>query len=334
MLPHTLSLMSLIILFMETAAVKVFSGVILQPIPHVHVYQASVPLSYKMNFPTAQMTLLQADKVFPPKCLYADCSIANIIEQLYNSTNDIIKHEHLDYTLYTNKPQTLSTTQSNRSTRSIDAIGNFFHFCCGTATDGELHGLEFNEQHLTDHLNAFKSIVKEDHQDLIKVTAELNSFTKDISNQFHTAYLQLQNKMSSKLEADESLYNLIIGYTFHLYSDLYILTRRNFITSIKERCQQKLLPSNVIKPELLKKDLSQLQRNMDSTNQRIAVNIEDYHQFYHLPITTCKITEEDVTITLKVPFITKTSNFTLFKYIPTPLFWKNQSCWLPRDELR
>ncbi|XP_039275580.1 uncharacterized protein LOC120349459 [Nilaparvata lugens] len=319
MFPQALPLLFLI-WCMETAAVKVFSGVILQPIPHVHAYEASVPISYKTNFPMAQMTLLQADKVFQPRCpLHSDCSIEKVIEQLYNSINEIIKHDHQ------------KTSKMSRTTRSIDAIGDFLHFCCGTATDGELHGLEFNEQHITDHLNAFQSLVKDDHQDLIKVTGELNLFTNNISNQFHAAYKLFKK---SQVAADEELYTQMIAYAFHIYSHLYLIARRNFITSIKETCQQKLIPANVIKPELLLKDLSQLQEKMNSTtNQQLAVDLKNYQQLYQLPITTCRVTEEDVTITVKIPIVTKASNFTLFKYIPTPLSWKNQSCWLPREDM-
>lgn len=229
-----------------------------------------------------------------------------------------------------------NSTTSLRKKRALDSIGNFLNWCCSTATDGELHELTSNEEMVNHHLNSLQEIEKLDHEDLIKTSSQLTDFSTNVTkilNSVHTTLDKFQNSFKFGNKNIDTLYSNVLSLSLRtnifLYKHIYI----SRFEEIHTHCKNHLIPQSLVPSKTLLLDLANLNDKLKPINYTLAIPLSELHQYYNIPLLSCISTPSNTILNVRIPVKSIRKSWTLYRYLPIPLAWKNQTCSLAHEDL-
>lgn len=103
--------------------------------------------------------------------------------------------------------------------------------------------------------------------------------------------------------------------------------------AILQACKQHQLPSEMMIPKVLTSDLHKLDRELETSNQGLAIPVDDVTRYYQLPISDCAISNDEIIVHLRVPITQRGERWELYELITFPFAWHNQTCIIPQTNM-
>ncbi|KAG8289407.1 hypothetical protein J6590_104968, partial [Homalodisca vitripennis] len=121
--------------------VQIFKGAYFTPMSQTLPYTSSIPILYKIPFNTQQnLPKNEPSLNFCPKNLNKSqtyCKIQNNLSTLQTLIHQQMVAEHLPF---------IQRQQPDRNRRSLTFVRDFFEWCCGIATEHQIHDLADNKE--------------------------------------------------------------------------------------------------------------------------------------------------------------------------------------------
>lgn len=308
----------------EPTPIRIFPGTHFIPIKPITIYDASLPLTYVFSMDQSNDSFTFPTP-FPP-CLFnrstGSLELMRAVQTLEGHLVNQLEHQQGE--------------GGHRKKREIEMIGDFLHWCCSTATDAELHVLTSNEETVNKHLNNLQLIEKLDHDDLVQSSHKLQDFTRNISTiltSVHSTLDTFRHSLLSDSSNQEAVYNNLLSIFIRLYA---ILNRHTYLSKLSEvssYCRQNLLPPSIIPPSTLTPDLLNLNTKIIPMHHTLAIPLSDIHTYYSIPIVNCISSPTKTIFNVRVPIKQTNTSWSLYKFLPTPLAWKNQTCHLLDEKI-
>lgn len=307
--------------------VHIFPGTYFIPLHPTAIYESSIPISYVIPMNRTKSNI-NISRPFPP-CLstgQADsCQVNNALKEMEKIMTTILED---------NDPRTQPAP--GRSRRSLDSIGNFLSWCCSTATEEELHTLTANEEAVNSHLNNMQQIEKLDHEDLVRSSVKIEEFTTNVSNILHSVHTALDTFKNSLNSSNINVQTLYFTFLTLILRTNTLLHKHLFISQshdIHNHCKNNLIPSSAIPISTFQNDLTNLDTKLFAFNYSLAIPISDIHKYYDLPIVNCISSPSTTILNIRIPIRHTNTSWTLYKFLPTPLAWLNQTCTLSQEPI-
>jgi hypothetical protein len=97
---------------------------------------------------------------------------------------------------------------------------------------------------------------------------------------------------------------------------------------ISNYCSSSRIPANIVKPNELKTDLINVERELAKLNSQLAISTANILEYYKIPIATCQLTSDEIASVIKILIIHKNTNYVLYEAIPILFFFKGEICQL------
>lgn len=309
---------------------QVFGGIHFQRESSFVPYEATLPMLFTTTF-ISNVTLTNFTY------LKESCSKNTIYQSQYCTFLD--KLESLSALLdeqLENQGFVISHSKivSQKPKRALNFLGNFFHWCCGVATENQVAGVFDNQKNIADHANDIIKGVNEDHRHLITDNVKLNLFSEDVS--------EFSNRVRSEvnlLKQDVlALSNTVIDKKILLVTEttwtyLWLSLFQTNVKTIVQNCEQNLLSQTLVPKTVLETNLRKLEKSLLKTNLSLAIPIENVLLYYKLKIVTCVIQNGEMLLKMNVPIRNSIYRYTVYKPIKTPVVWENKLCNLKINSL-
>lgn len=306
-------------------------GVHWELIPDVIIYQSSVPLiiETKWNEPTATEKGLNVR-------IPEDLSWKPLAEAMNNShvswrhVLDQLEEQYLN--LF---PEPLIMS---RSRRAVPILGEILHWCCGVLTDARAHPLFANQRMLHRVLEKYQIKADADHDVLQKTITALQKYTTALKSvldteRCHVVNLtrivkQLYDNLDTEKMDEEIKFNFIWDVLTTLTQETRDLLRITAKGQTIEACRDRKIPATILPPERLAAQLVALQSAVRLNGYRLTIPIEEVSRYYHLNIATCAVVADKLHLIIKIPLVSKTAHWQLYRITCAPFAWENQTCTL------
>lgn len=317
----------------EDIVVTISSGAFFNDIPEAIIYDTSLPIIYTQNNEKTDITEEGIQNLEVKKyCENKDNNYCNIMDQtiiLLDTINKHIKKNEND--LFND----LTNTQpKNRiSKRGIQFLGNLYHFCCNIATEKQLKHLYTNDEKIKIQIDKLKNIFVSDHDDLTRITTELNDYTNITKNKLNllknTLNLFVEEEKQNVLINQNRQENTIQGVQEIIYKLMTIILKisnHESKSSVHLHCKLGKIPPSIVEPEILEKDLKKLSNVIDKDEFQLVIPIDNMSAYYNIPIVECQFSKTQTLIKIKIPIKEKTSVWKLYQYIPTHFKFHDSIC--------
>jgi hypothetical protein len=257
------------------------------------VYESSVPLVYEMNWEDPK-DLPEDVSIVPDTTKWAQC---------YSNSTCTLRKIFSDYRKAINiqldnlEPH-LDTFKSKQ--RRFSVMGWILNHCCGVATQDEFEELYRAEDQMEAHINNMKSTVHEDHRALTQLVTNADELAKDFNGILGRAKSTLTNMMLEEVNI-EAREQLVVRNIISVYTSLDLLIRKIRKNIAASSCQNKKIPANIISPNILRADLSNLTLQLSSKEWILSVPVSRIGKYYGLPIAACSMSSGKIVVRIKVP---------------------------------
>ena len=287
----------------ENLAVIVSPGVFFDEVPEAILYDKSIPFIYTQE-------LQDDDPDDSLENITNNGGVENFCENKYTNYCKIF-NQTLDILTVINKniresdPKMLDITNKgilkSRSKRGIQFFGNLYHFCCNVATEKQLKTFYTNEEMLDQQINKFKNAFVSDHKDLINLTTDLNTYTKNTKNNMKLLRDSFTKFINEEKTNQENTIQGIQEIMYNLMSVILKFTNHEKDTNIHLHCKLQRIPSRIIKTKILYNDLEKLKRAIEKNGYELTIPLENLPTYYNLPITECQFSKSKILIKIKIP---------------------------------
>lgn len=306
----------------STQVVKLSTGVQLKELPKTF-YESSANLVYSVDLPQFHNFLLNHT------CIGNDdsCEAYGHIKRLINDTLEI-----LEYSLP--NIDDFSTSEAGKTKRGIDMIGNVLGWCCSVAHQNDLNELAQEEGDLTKIVNNLKDQVAQEHANVIQAETLTNKYSEQLS-----VYLNEMNKENkNRLTTIAKISNEIEKRVTNLEDISSLIAKTQFRSVIAtawlkviNSCTDRRVPYFLVKPQTLKEDLSQIEKQINELGYGLSIRPEKYHAYYGLETTSCHFSEKKLIIRVKLPMKEIKNNYKLFTVTTLPFSYENTICSVDTD---
>jgi hypothetical protein len=284
----------------------------------MNFHDSSIPLIYEMPLPN--MRTLQHYSVIPPNAKLPSIVVLNeILEQT---------HGMLDRLLPMQEPR------STRTRRSIEVIADFYSWCCGQAKQSDVDQLFVHEKSLDSFATAVKSQLHRDHSFLVSQHKIDNDFQNKVEKALNFSVASFSNVSNLLVRAGQGMESQInseamglvqVAVTMHAIS-----SSSAWLKTISD-CRNGLIPTSVVNPQLLIRDLRLLNSSLVSKSQNLAVPAESISIYLTQPIASCLISSTKIIVTIKVPTVQRDTVYSIMRIHPLPFAFEDNVCQVKLD---
>lgn len=291
------------------------------------MYEATIPLIYTSPI----------DKVNPlPTEDDIDCNDPSDIENC-KMWKQLLKVEAnvRNGTLLLNPNWMFADNKGKRSKKSLDFVGDFLNWCCGTATQKSIDTITMSTSSLENHLRELRKGIREELQNFGINSVSFKNYTDQVSEKFQNidealSFLKSYDTKTFRLEESKinklaiNIFKILVSKSF----TVHLMARTLLLNQITTMCLTNKIPSVLISKQVLKDDLRKLNKTLNLDNKEIALDIADVSKLYTLPLTDCTFTEDSVTVHIKIPVKSQHISWKLLELTSAPYAWGNYTCTL------
>lgn len=340
---------------------KVVPGAFWKLLPDAVIYEASIPLTYKGQWPgntdyddsiDLENSYCQINRGSPSQtCEVAKrtTSLSHIVNKAINEFHGVIDPKFfltteenltqaLKYEFKEEEKEDMSIfNRRSRSKRGISWLGAAAAWCCNIATVDRLDGYALKQRQLEAKVEQLQAGLHQDFKNLQLTTEHFHDYDQKIHGTFREIEEHLHHIEGLEEELDnftdvlshQTFQNLVIQ-SQNLKRNLQLLTLIRK-TEILSACKSKTIPLPVITPPILKADLTRLSVRLEQLNMQLAIPIENLSQYYKIPIADCAMSDHSLVIHLKIPITQRKTSWKLYELLTTPFGWFNDTCILMHE---
>ncbi len=306
----------------STQVVKLSTGVQLKELPKTF-YESSANLVYSVDLPQFHNFLLNHT------CIGENdsCEAYGHIKRLIADTIEILQYSlpNID---------DFSTSEAGKTKRGIDMIGNVLGWCCSVAHQNDLNELAQDESELTKIVNNLKDQIAQEHANVIQAETLTNKFSEQLS-----VYLNEEKKENqNKLVTIAKISNQIEKRVTNLEDISSLIAKTQFRSVIAtawlkviNSCTDRRVPYFLVKPQTLRKDLLQIEKQINNFGYGLSISPEKHHAYYGLETTSCHFSEKNLIIKIKLPMKEIKNTYKLFTVTTLPFSYDNTLCSVDTD---
>ncbi|KAJ8935601.1 hypothetical protein NQ314_012722 [Rhamnusium bicolor] len=324
--------------------VEVAAGAFWKTLPDTIIYEATIPLTYYADWLQEEVSSTQKFN----RCKTNDVKLNNYCKLIKNI--DLVSNafetecHSLARTWSTEKLKNISTEKSKfRFKRSLNFLGDALNWCCGVATQQKLDSLYMQHDNLKNSMQKINNgldhtlrIISENSEKF----NELNKWTIDTFNQTEVRIKELEkfikNAEGAILE-EENEQNLLLWYTlnyqFENIRKIIKLTRAIKRQDIINSCKRHQIPIAILEPNTLQHDLKNLEIELATANQGLAIPIRELPKLYEIAICDCTFTGNKILVQVKIPITQKNREWELYEFNSCPFSWENTTCIIEHTTL-
>lgn len=237
--------------------IRLILGLSFEKLDHTAVYTHSISLRYLQHFNLKLLDSILADISSDyVECTFPPCNISKLVHsELLLLANESITNSK--YSLFELLSLHETPVRTKRSSSSDNFLTDIFSWCCNLASKSETLKVFHSQNKLNQNFELLRDSLITEHRFLTTVSSLLPNITSRIQEKF--------NKLTNVMENEFNSYEHRI---------LQLLTIQHFTThheAILQHCRSKLLPLQVITPDILKSDLHKLNKRLEMTNLQLAV---------------------------------------------------------------
>jgi hypothetical protein len=200
----------------------------------------------------------------------------------------------------------------SRHKRGLLIFQDLLEFCCNSANTGQIIDLQNSDSRLSKQFNVLREAVADNHKNLLSFDRQIRSVASLMEH-------NIKNIARISFASGEQI---ALKTTIAYYIQLLMLHFRQ----ITQFCHQNLIPPNVISSKTLADDLLKLKSELSSHDQVLAIPISDIAEYYKVKIARCRISDNEIEISVKIPIVSSENSFSIFEVIPIPFAYQNQIC--------
>lgn len=326
----------------ENYNVEVSAGAYWKPLPDTKIYEATIPLTYQTSWDEDQINttvplknVCQNSVLNDKECiiLYQMGQLSEAFSEEFNMLNENWNTKAMRY----EDPPTV------RRRRALDFIGSGLSWCCGVATMQKLNLVEETEKHVVQRLNKINEGVSETIKKISEDSKHFKEYEKSVAKAFETTETRIKYIERYTEEIQKSIKNsvdkqevLTLNMLYNQYLSLkriVLLTRALRRHAIINSCKDHKIPSDLVNPRILIKDLNELNKEIFPSGQGLAIQTPEISRYYEIPICDCSFTSTKLFIHIKVPIIQNNRQWQLYELVTTPFAWFNQTCSISHEPL-
>lgn len=188
------------------------------------------------------------------------------------------------------------------------AVGGLLKEWFDVALMEDIHLLSDNDYQLSQAILNVQNVIKTEHDNLIKLESSFNKFSLTIYESFQI--------LSSTINSQNQIFLLL-----HQLRDIY--------TS----CNQHIIPSSIITPDTLSRNLLDIQSQVSNYNLELAIPPSHSQPYYILKLAQCSLQDDIYSIRLRLLLKPLHSTFQIFKPIFLPFTNNlNQICSITAEK--
>lgn len=322
--------------------ISVTSGVYWEELEGIVMYEASVPLMYKIKLPGVEMAYLSLPSVNgfcegmlnDPKCI------------LYSWILQVDKHigrrvRWLNASMGLESPGPEYEVKNHRLVRSLNFIGDFAHWCCGVAANRQLKPLIANQKLMSQVENGLGQQMGEAFKELDNIDLNMKNYSEQVERTFirivdvGVNISKVIDNFQKRVFTMDQQYNnksfslLQLG-AHHVIRQLQILQLVSRL-EILSQCRERKLPTFVVTVDKLKSDLVVLSEAVTEDGYELAVPPEEISKYLNLEIVECIVSDEHILVNLRIPIRRRGSQWKLYELLTVPFAWTDRVCELQID---
>lgn len=334
---HRMLTILLTIITSNALDTEVSAGIFWKPLPDTIIYEASFPLTYKMQWDTDEIQIFDTNETCPNHTNFY-CQF----DKQFHQVNQIYINEQkrLQKSWYISEFHSIIDNHKKRHQRVLDFIGKGLEWCCGVATQQKLASLTTNEKQAEAEIRQLHEGLKHNIDNVVSIINHFDEYQNKVANTFNNTnhkLLQIEKwvlNISKNIEEnnDEAL-KIVIRNQFTLLKSPIRTTRDIRKERIIRECRTNKIPSEVIQPRRLSKDLWHLSTHLQKFDQGLAIPMSDFARYYQVDISECIFTQNSPIVHIKIPIRPNLHNWKLYELITAPFAWYNNTCMIEHNPL-
>ncbi|XP_074034574.1 uncharacterized protein [Leptinotarsa decemlineata] len=325
---------------------EVTAGAFWRPLPQTVSYEATIPLVYQSNWhekSEMKNNIIQQIGTCKGKTDQTSyrCRAIEHLNLLQNAFN--IEFQSLSKSW---SPIYLRNCSGNDKRhildkRSLDFLGDALNWCCGVATENKLEGMILNENTLKEKMFNIKKGLTKSIRAISENSIKFKQYEKSVAMSFRTTEKHihdlegfidnLKNDINSEENEQNQILNSLLNNEFQSLKNIIQVGRAIKRQGILASCRQHQIPIAILDPSILLHDLSNLLKELQNSNQTLAISINDISKYYQLPICDCTFTDDNIFIHVRIPISQQFHSWELYQLVTTPFAWHNQTCKIIHD---
>ena len=309
--------------------IKISTGGYFKKLPQAIVYEATIPVTYEGAWFHGELTKKQTSGLSCPRgpeCMGLNKlkEISTTFEDTFNKFEDSINPREL-----------LQEDSKSRKPRSFNFVGEWLNYCCGVATEEKLDNLAIDERYVQEQFSKLSEGLDSQFQGLTETVSKFNLYANQTKNTFEEIndHLKVLDRFSENTEKYMQLSKL--DTAIHLLSTEAIdRNLRHFMAltylvrniEILNSCKNKLIPTVLLPPRILKADLKELDADLKGFGYKITIPIAQISKYYKIKIAGCSIGGSKIILHVKVPISKIEDTWRLLELVVTPFAWKDNTC--------
>ncbi|KAL1447357.1 hypothetical protein WDU94_015595, partial [Cyamophila willieti] len=172
--------------------------------------------------------------------------------------------------------------------------------CCGVATEDQFHQLYQQNERVAIYLSNFNNSLTADHEAITDMIEQNNNLTRDLNGILNKSRQALTDELLEQtgIDAKESI---VIEHLMSLYAQQERAAEILRMHTATNACQAKHIPSTIVSPELLKKDLLTLLDKMKQNSWELSIPVGELGRYYTTEIASCIISSKKIIVRVKIP---------------------------------
>ncbi|KAL1516372.1 hypothetical protein ABEB36_000291 [Hypothenemus hampei] len=321
--------------------IEITAGAFWKKLPESIPYEATIPLTYQTDWVETLFRDIPEDSIPCPSTEDThECIIQHHIKALsrmFTQEIQILNDAYKIQYMYENQ----STAVRHKC--SLDFIGEGFSWCCGLATHQKLQLIEEDEAGIRRRLDSLTASLSGTFKTFLDDTRHFRQYEQQLKTTLNETerHIQLishslqgfQKRAFAAEKSQKRQIDFIARNEFHTIKQGITVTRLLHRQAILSACKEHKLPSSIVHPQVLQKDLLSLGKELQAADQKLAIPLADLFRYYKLSITECSFTSSKLFVLVKIPILRRTKTWELFELVTVPFAWYNQTCAIPHRSL-
>lgn len=253
------------------------------------------------------------------------CSYDTDICNLHTHVTSIVTHALSS--LNTTLPHIQeSQLKQIRDTRGISAFSYPFKWCCNFAQTDDTEQLALRQQDLEKITEKLKDKLDEEHETAIINNQLLHNYSIDLKQIISAQITENELKLSEGMSEAQKKHEVIFDSISILAKLSYrLVLALNWFKTLQS-CTAKKIPMILFENDQLRKDLYEVQNNLDKHDKRLALPITDFHAYSYIKTTKCFLSEQELLISISIPFISRDNHYELYSVRALPFLFNHTIC--------
>ncbi|KAF5281037.1 hypothetical protein FQA39_LY05242 [Lamprigera yunnana] len=295
-----------------------------KPIPTVTAYAATIPLIYSAPWDT---TLPHIKKDVGT----TTCEKTNAAWEMFKEMDRLMIAVDTELSIFHDvvniKNLKSEETTTQRQKRALTFIGDF-SWCCGVETDRKIDDLIVEHAQVIKFINNLRQRLRNSVQQINAKSEIFNKYYETVSNNL----VEVRTRIDNIDRYNKELKN-IIGKGFDKTDTKIRIERLTVQAEVLNTCKDHKIPALIVQPLGLAADLTALEKDINSKNYRLAIQVEQLSKYYKLDIADCTVADQKIYIHIRVPIIQGKTEWKLYELITTPFAWNDETCIIMHDTL-